>query len=123
MRQNSTRCCLHDSSFTSSAFLHALMTDPLRETELCASGVPFLLALAPRASRASGVPFLLTLPRRVFERISFRRSAILLSALGYTSRNRLSSLPNLDHDKSLDSVFTTEKVRTYRSYSSNITCR
>jgi len=62
------------------AFFHSLITDPLRETE----------------ARASGVPFLLDLPRRVFERISFRRLAILLSALGYTSRNRLASLPNLD---------------------------
>ena len=64
----------------------SLVTDPLRETE----------------ARASGVPFLLDLPRRVFERISFRRLAILLSALGYASRNRLSLLPNLD--KALDSV-------------------
>ena len=35
----------------------SLVTDPLRETE----------------ARALGVPFLLDLPRRVFERISFRR--------------------------------------------------
>jgi hypothetical protein len=68
------------------AFFHSVITDPLRETE----------------ARSSGVPFLLDLPRRVFERISFRRLAMLLSALGYSSRNRLSSLPNLD--KALESV-------------------
>jgi hypothetical protein len=60
---------------------HALMTDsdPLHETELRASGVPFLLALA----------------FRVFWRISLMRWVMLLSASGYTSRNRLISLPKL----------------------------
>ena len=56
-------------------------SDPLRETELLV--------------RASGDPFLLALAFRVFRRIALIRWVMFLSASGYTSRNRLSSLPKL----------------------------